>query len=156
MTRTCVLAFGLLSACNMTTLANLDASVPVDPYTIRARVNFTDFTQPPGPSGNDQNLRLRFTNADGAQMDFVLAPVSGQFPSNTTYTIGESGNSFSAFFDVVVEGRTTRLDVAGSAGEVTATLIDIQDGYLKQFYGSYHVNFEDGGTGQGNIGVGVP
>ena len=149
-----------LSCSQIVPLATLDASItPRDDLTggssLRAFINFTSFNQPPGPSGNDSRLRLRFSNVDGAEMTFVLSPTAGGF-SPGDYQIDGSANTFDASFTAMAGGMQTPFNLSSRQGfiKILSAALD-SSGALLHFTGEFHVNFEGGGAGVGSIGVTV-
>jgi hypothetical protein len=146
-----VLALGL-AAC-ASPVALLDATFDAGGETVRARVKFTAWTQPPAPSGDgDANLRLRFQNSEGDSLDFVLAPVSGTFPTGS-YAIDGSANKFEASVTVGVQPEPVSL--TSSDGLLEFTVLTMSEGLVRAMAGQFQVNLDGGGLAVGQFNVGA-
>ncbi|HLG20796.1 MAG TPA: hypothetical protein VI895_13405 [Bdellovibrionota bacterium] len=149
-----------LVSCSGTPIATLRAAVSFAGDTTgensaSANINFTSFTQPPGPNGNDTNLRMLFTNPEGDTMQIVLAPVGGTFPTNTKYDLDGATNTFEASFTVTSGSGARTYTVSTTNGFLNLYSVNIVDGYLKGISADFRMNFDSGGesagTGDGTI-----
>ncbi|MFH1018307.1 MAG: hypothetical protein V1798_09020 [Pseudomonadota bacterium] len=161
MRRTMLLVLLLLSAlaagsCNqMPALATLNASVqPAGDTTGNqsavVNINFTNWSQPMGPVGNDQRLRFSFSDVDGNTMDFVLTHADGKYLKGT-YNLDTANNTFAASFTVTYPTGAQTISVTNGTGSVTL-LSDAEldeSGVLQSIGGQFSTYFTMDGVSAG-------
>lgn len=141
-------------------IAFLDATIVLEAQGIgdvgktgRARVNFTRFNQPLGSDGNDDKLRMQFSNAAGDYMTFVVSPVDGEFPQHSSWSIDGNEASFEASFTVTIDNAPQPISVTHDpafANFINVFVADISEtGFLRAIDADFATNFEGGGTSNG-------
>ncbi len=121
------------------------ATAEISEPSVYAQLNFTTFTQPAASGGSgDSNLRMRFGNDGGDQLDLVLEPVNGGFPT-TTYYITSSGPSLS--FTAYSNGQPVPLNLTIDEGFINLNVISIVEGIVTRAEGEFHLNFADPNNG---------